>query len=74
MLNILSVEPGHKLTGKEINVWCIYQLLTGGSHYKEAIRLGEKGFSNSSIYEAIRTPANTGCGTKTILNFRKVNT
>ena len=74
MLNILSVETGHKLTGKQINAWCIYQFLTGGSHYKEAMRLSRKDFSNSSIYEAIRTPANTGCGAETILNFRKVNT
>ena len=50
MLNPLSLQLGQKITGKEINDWCLDQIRNHGSHYKEAKRLLLKDYNNDRVY------------------------
>ena len=72
MLNILSVEPGHKVTGKQINDWCAEQIATNGSHFDEALKFIDKNYQDETIYEAIRTELHSGHNAPKVLTFRKV--
>ena len=66
-MNILSVERGHILQGKEINDWCIDQIRYKKSHAKDAARLAEKHFDDDAMYQAYYDPDD-----KNRLNFRRI--
>ena len=72
MVNVMSLEPGHKVKGKEINDWCMDQILHNGSHLREARRLFIKNYRDETTYEAVRIPANSGVNASNVLVFKKV--
>lgn len=52
MVNILSIQNGQWITGKEINDWCRIQIEGNTSHAKEAARLMKKRYRDDAVYVA----------------------
>ncbi len=51
--NPLSIQLGQYIRGQEINDWCKYQIMNGGSHYKYAKFLLSKKYKNNVWYKKI---------------------
>lgn len=72
MLNPLSIQIGtQKISGKEINDWCIDQILNHGSHEKDARRLFRKNYRDNRMYILTYKVETSGSPTEHTLVFRK---
>ena len=61
MLNILSIQNGQWVTGKEINDWCRVQIENSTSHAKDAARLLKKTYRDDAVYAAAHNDKGQRC-------------
>ena len=73
MLNPLSIRIGQKISGKEINDWCLDQINNHGSHYKDAAFLLTKHYNNDTIYIKTYKVETSGSDKPHIIIFKKCN-
>ena len=72
MLNVLSLELGHHVKGKEINDWCIDQIKNHKSHERDARRLMRKNYSDTRTYALILNQNGSGIASSTERVFMRV--